>query len=106
MERDLTEMARLFERVRHLAERFEEKHWHFVHTSSLRWARKRQKTESASDVSAGLVDALIEIGTERQRVLGAMKEALIRGDDGEALERARELTGLPPKNTVALNSTR
>jgi hypothetical protein len=31
------------------------------------------------------------------RILERMKEALERGDDAEALEHARELTGLPRK---------
>jgi hypothetical protein len=44
---------------------------------------------------AGLVDALLEIGRERQRIMEAMKAALLRGDDDTALEHARELTGLP-----------
>ena len=48
--------------------------------------------------SSGLIDVLLEIGRERQRVMQAMKEALLRGDDGEALECARELTGLPKKS--------
>jgi hypothetical protein len=45
----------------------------------------------------GLVDAIISIGKERQKILSAMKQALLRGDDEEALERAREMTGLPTK---------
>jgi hypothetical protein len=44
-----------------------------------------------------MVDAVIQIGQERRRILASMKEALLRGDDDEALERARELTGLPTK---------
>jgi hypothetical protein len=51
----------------------------------------------APDNHSGLLDALMEIGQERQKILVAMKEALLRGDDDEALERARELTGLPTK---------
>jgi len=43
------------------------------------------------------VDALIEIGRQRAQILEAMKEALGRGDEDEALERARELMGLPSK---------
>jgi hypothetical protein len=48
-------------------------------------------------VTDGLVDAITKIGQERAAVLVAMKEALLRGDDDEALEQARELTGLPSK---------
>jgi hypothetical protein len=52
-----------------------------------------QQTHSAS----GLVDVLIKIGRKRARILEAMRRALLDGDDAEALERARELTGLPRK---------
>ena len=45
--------------------------------------------------SAGLVDALIAIEHERQRIMEAMRAILLRGDDDAALEHARELTGLP-----------
>jgi hypothetical protein len=44
---------------------------------------------------SGLIDAVIEIGMQRRKIVVAMKEALLRGDDREALELARELTGLP-----------
>jgi hypothetical protein len=45
----------------------------------------------------GVIDAVAEIARERTKILESMKEALLRGDDDEALERARELTGLPRK---------
>ena len=48
-------------------------------------------------VAGGLIDTVIEIGQERARIMEAMRAALLRGDDAEALERARELTGLPLK---------
>jgi hypothetical protein len=48
-------------------------------------------------VDGGVLDAVIEIGQQREKILVAMREALVRGDDDEALERARELTGLPSK---------
>jgi hypothetical protein len=48
---------------------------------------------------AGLVDALLEIGRERQRIMEAMKAALLRDDDEAALEHARELTGLPSRKS-------
>jgi hypothetical protein len=58
----------------------------------------RQKNEKSVSIEqpgvASLVDVLIEIGLERARILERMKEALERGDDAEALEYARELTGL------------
>jgi hypothetical protein len=50
-----------------------------------------------------LVDVILEIGRERQRIVEAMKVALLRGDDPEALECARELTGLPRKNAATPN---
>jgi hypothetical protein len=49
---------------------------------------------SVNDV---LIDAVLEIGRERAKILLAMREALLSGDEDEALERARELTGLPRK---------
>ena len=48
-------------------------------------------------VTEGLLDTLIEISRERAEIVEAMKEALVRGDEDEALERARELMGLPRK---------
>lgn len=51
-------------------------------------------------VTDGLVDAVVKIGQERAAILVAMKKALLRGDDDEALERARELTGLPSKRAA------
>jgi hypothetical protein len=53
--------------------------------------------DKEASASRGLVDVLIEIRQERARILEAMKEALVRGDETEALEHARELTGLPRK---------
>lgn len=52
---------------------------------------------SHMSVNDGVVDAVIKIGHQRAEILKAMKEALVRGDEDEALERARELTGLPSK---------
>jgi hypothetical protein len=58
---------------------------------------EKSNTVSNSEAlsGAGLVDAILEIGRERQRIMEAMKAALLRGDDDAALEHARELTGLP-----------
>jgi hypothetical protein len=50
--------------------------------------------------TSGLVDTILQIGKERQRILTLMKTALLRGDDAEALDMARELTGLPRKNAT------
>lgn len=48
----------------------------------------------------GVIDAIIKIARERTEILESMRAALLRGDDAEALERARELTGLPPKKAA------
>ena len=45
--------------------------------------------------NAALIDAVLEMGMQRRKIEVAMKEALLRGDDREALELARELTGIP-----------
>ena len=50
--------------------------------------------------SEGLVDLVLEIGRERQRIMEAMKAALLRGDDDAALEYVRQLTGLPTTRTT------
>jgi hypothetical protein len=58
-------------------------------------------TVSDAEVNpTGLVDELIDIGRERQRIMEAMKAALLRGDDVVALEHARQLTGLPTKRSI------
>jgi hypothetical protein len=58
----------------------------------------RNKSNAAfPSANGGVVDVLIEIGQERARILEAMKDALVRGDETQALEYARELTGLPTK---------
>jgi hypothetical protein len=41
--------------------------------------------------------AVLKIGGECQR-MGSVCEELLRGDDAEALEHARELIGLPSKS--------
>lgn len=53
-----------------------------------------------ASASSGLVDVLLKIGRERRRLMESLREALLRGDDAEALERARELTGLPSKRAI------
>jgi hypothetical protein len=55
------------------------------------------ETQSEIRVTPGLVDAVIEISKQRARTMGEMKNALEAGDDETALEKARELTGLPSK---------
>ena len=69
-------------------------------------SRSGEASPAVSDLvlrghSDGIVDVLIEIGQERAKILQAMKAALLRGDDAEALERARELTGLPTRTQTA-----
>jgi hypothetical protein len=54
---------------------------------------------------AGLVDALIDIGRERQRIMEAMKAALLRGEDVAAREHARELTDLPSQTSPVSSVT-
>jgi hypothetical protein len=58
---------------------------------------KAKLTNGREHASGGLVDVIMEIGQERPNILATMKAALVRGDEEEALERARELTGLPGK---------
>jgi hypothetical protein len=68
--------------------------------SNLSISRKKSSTQvpiSRVSVNDGVIDAVIEIGRQRAEILEAMKEALVRGDEVEALERARELTGLPSR---------
>jgi hypothetical protein len=36
----------------------------------------------------------------------SLRDALLNGDDAEALERARELTGLPKKSALAVTRVR
>lgn len=57
----------------------------------------RRDVEPSELDPAGLYDAICEIGSERRKILLALREALLSGDNDEALERARELTGLPSK---------
>lgn len=46
------------------------------------------------NVTQGLLDVVMDIGRERAKIEMAMRAALLRGDERDALERARELTGL------------
>jgi len=66
----------------------------------------RQEQVPGSETSGALIDAVMEISRRRAKILLAMKEALVHGDDGEALEYARELTGLPRKNAPAVKDAR
>ena len=63
-------------------------------------SKSRKKSNPAvPSANGGLIDVLIEISQKRARILEAMRDALLRDDDAEALERARELTGLPPQKS-------
>jgi hypothetical protein len=50
--------------------------------------------------ASGLVDLIVQIGRERQRIVESLRDSLLNGDDAEALERARELTGLPTNRSI------
>lgn len=43
-------------------------------------------TNREASSSSALIDVLLCIGRERQRIMAEMKEALLRGDDAEALD--------------------
>ena len=66
--------------------------------------RRRQGGFATGEPTAaeveGVLDAVMKIAEERRQVLLAMKDALIRGDEQEALELARDLTDLPRKRPV------
>jgi hypothetical protein len=63
----------------------------------VRDAASLSPTDKEASTSSGLVDVLLTIGRERQRLMESLRDALLRGDEAEALERARELTGIPTK---------
>jgi hypothetical protein len=45
----------------------------------------------------GILDAVIEVSKRQAKLIEEMRDALERGDDVEALEKARELTGVRTK---------
>jgi len=49
-------------------------------------------------MNEGILDAVIEISRRQAKILEAMRDALERGDNDEALDHARELCGLPRKS--------
>jgi hypothetical protein len=61
---------------------------------------KAEQTKGREAGPGGLVDVLMDLGQQRARIMEAMRAALLRGDDAEALERARELTGVPSKQST------
>jgi hypothetical protein len=63
-------------------------------------SNSRDKSNPAvQSANGGLIDVLIEISQERAKILEAMKQARLDGDDAEVLDRARQLTGLPPQKS-------
>ena len=56
--------------------------------------------DKEASASGGLVGLIIQIGRERQPIVEYLRDALLNGDDAEALERARELTSLPTTRSV------
>ena len=67
---------------------------------------KAKQTNGREHAPGGLVDVVVEIGQKRAKILAAMKAALVRGDDNAALDHARELTGLPTKQSSGTRSPR
>jgi hypothetical protein len=65
---------------------------------------KAEQTKGREASPGGVVDVLVELGQQRARIMEAMRAALLRGDDAEALERARELTGLPTRTQTTLDT--
>jgi hypothetical protein len=65
-----------------------------------RHAHSRAIANKGANASSGLVDVLLKIGRERQHLMESLREAPLRDDDAEALERARELTGLSTKRSI------
>lgn len=56
-------------------------------------------SEKDASTSSGLLDALLETGHERQRIMQSLHEALLGVDDAAALDHARELIGLPSQES-------
>lgn len=48
-------------------------------------------------LARGVLDAVLEESRRQARTLGEMKDALERGEDEKALEKAREICGLVGK---------
>jgi hypothetical protein len=67
----------------------------------VRDAHSLSPADKEASTSSGLVDVLLTIGREHQRIMEAMKAALLRGDDDAALEHATELTGLTSQKSPA-----
>jgi hypothetical protein len=54
--------------------------------------------------TAGIVDAILEVGKQRAALLGKLRVALESGDDSKALLLARQLCGLGNEESNRTNS--
>lgn len=54
--------------------------------------------EASPSLLGGLVEAALAITRQRRETLGRLRKALDAGNDGEALDLARELCGLNEKS--------
>jgi hypothetical protein len=43
----------------------------------------------------GVVDAILEVGSQRKALLNQIRSALLAGEDADAIRLARQLCGLP-----------
>jgi hypothetical protein len=57
------------------------------------------ESNKKASASSGLIDVRPKIGHERQHLMESLRGELLRLDDAEALERARELTGILQEKT-------
>lgn len=59
-------------------------------------------SDKAATICGGgrLVDTILKAGRERQRLMESLRDVLLHGDEAEALERARALTGLLTERSV------
>jgi hypothetical protein len=58
---------------------------------------RKKFNPAVPSANGSLIDIRIEISQGRATILEAMMHALLDGDDAKVLERARQLTGLPPQ---------
>jgi hypothetical protein len=52
-----------------------------------------------------LLEAAVDIANARVQLLGKLREALLRHDDGHALHLARQLTGIDPTSCIPVLGT-
>jgi hypothetical protein len=58
---------------------------------------RKKSNPAVPSPNGSLIDIRIEISQGRATILAAMMQALLDADDAKVLERARQLTGLPPQ---------